>query len=143
MSLFKGAYYYYFSTSSRKRLVSGLFLSQLDYGDTIYRFACPTVLTKLDPLYHAALRYISNAPYRTHHCTLYSLTGWSSLSMRRMQHWFLLMYKAILGKLPLYICVRFAPVCDSYNLRSSAWILLEQNTSATRRSLDEAGSLLN
>jgi len=40
-----------FSTSSRKRLVSGLFLSQLDYGDNIYIFACPTVLAKFDPLY--------------------------------------------------------------------------------------------
>ncbi|XP_071059349.1 odorant receptor 131-2-like [Pseudochaenichthys georgianus] len=32
----------------------------------------------------------------------------------------------MLGKLPLYICARFAPVCDTYNLRSSAWIRFQQ-----------------
>ena len=78
------------------------------------------------------LRVIGNVIFHA------SLTGWSSLTMRRMQHWFLLMYKAILGKLSLYICVRFAPVCDSHNLRSSAWIRVQLpavRTEAGKRSL--------
>ena len=111
-----------FSPASRKKLVTGLFLSQLDYGDTVYRFACASTLGKLDPLFHAALRFITNSPYRTHHCTLYSLVGWSSLTSRRLFHWYMLIYKAILGKLPSYIGSKFVPVQNSHNLRSSAWL---------------------
>lgn len=131
-----------FSSSSRKRLVTGLFMSQLDYGDTVYRFACPIALAKLDPLYHAALRYISNSAYRTHHCTLYTLVGWSSLALRRMQHWYVLLYKAILGKLPLYICSKFELIHTSYNLRSTACLRFKVppvRTEAGKRSLSYFG----
>ena len=99
----------------------GLSLSQLDYCDTVYRFACASTLGKLDPLYHAALRFITNSTFRTHHRTLYSLVGWSSLTSRRLLHWYMLSYKAILGKLPAYIGSKFVPVQNSLNLRSNAW----------------------
>ena len=127
-----------FSPSSRKQLVMALFLSQLDYGDTVYRFACSTALAKLDPLYHAALRFITNSTFRTHHCILYSLVGWSSLATRRLQHWYIFIYKAMLGKLPLYICSKFEIVQNSLNLRSSAWVRLKVppvRTEASKRSL--------
>lgn len=111
-----------FSLDSRKRLVVALFLSQLDYGDTIYRFASPTTLSKLDPLYHSALRFITNKSFRTHHCTLYSLVGWPSLFTRRLFHWYFLIYKIILGKLPLYLSVKFSAQTNAYNLRSLRWL---------------------
>ena len=111
-----------FSNTSRKKLVTSLFLSQLDYGDTVYRFACASTLSKLDPLFHAALRFITNSPYRTHHCTLYALVGWTSLTSRRLLHWYILTYKAILGILPGYINSKFIPVQNSLNLRSNAWL---------------------
>ena len=131
-----------FSLPSRKRLVVNLFLSQLDYGDTVYRFACPTVLAKLDPLYHAALRFITNSAFRTHHCVLYSLVGWSSLSTRRFLHWYVLIYKALLGTLPLYINSKFVLAHNSHNLRSSSWlrcIVPSVRTEAGRRSLSYFG----
>ncbi len=114
-----------FSPASRKRLVTGLFLSQLDYGDTIYRFACPSTLALLDPLYHAALRNISNSGYRTHHCTLYSLVGWPSIAMRRLQHWYLFLYRAILCRLPMYIRSKFVFVQNTHDLRSNNWLGLK------------------
>ena len=131
-----------FSFSARRQLVLGLFLSQLDYGDTVYRFACQTALAKLDPLYHAALRFISNSAFRTHHCALYASVGWSSLAMRRMQHWYILIYKAILGKLPVYICSRFASLSTPRTLRSSAWMRFQVprvRTEAGGRSLFHFG----
>ena len=110
-----------FSMASRKRLVAALFLSQLDFGDNIYRFASASILSKLDPLYHSALRYVTNSGFRTHHCTLYSLVGWSSLTLRRLQHWYILVYKIILGKLPFYLNQKFMPLESSHNLRSHRW----------------------
>ncbi len=59
------------------------FLSQLDYGNIVYGFACPAALSKRDSLYHTALGYILKSAYRPHHCILYNLVGWSSLTTRR------------------------------------------------------------
>ena len=112
-----------FARAARQKLVAGLFLSQLDYGDVIYRFACPTTLASLDPLYHAALRFITYLPFRTHHCTLYAAVGWFSLGARRLQHWYTFIYKAILGGiLPSYISSKFELNQNGLNLRSNAWI---------------------
>lgn len=127
-----------FSPTSRKQLVMALFLSQLDYGDIVYRFACPTVLAKLDPLYHATLRFISNSPFRTHHCNLYSSVGWTSLATRRLQHWYMFIYKAFLGKLPGYICSKFERIQSSHSLRSNTWVRFKVpaiRTEASKRSL--------
>ena len=89
----------------------------------MYRFACPTTLAKLDPLYHAALRFITNSPYRTHHCNLYAAVGWFPLGARRLQHWYTFIYKAIWGGiLPSYISSKFALVRNGLNLRSNAWL---------------------
>ena len=131
-----------FSVTARKRLVNSLFLSQLDYGDTIYRIACPTTLAKLDPIYHAALRYITGSAFRTHHCTLYTLTGFSSLNTRRVLHWYTLNYKAILGKLPHYICSKFIAVQLTHNLRANSWLRFKvphMRTELGRKTLSHFG----
>ena len=44
-------------------------MTMLDYGDIIYRSAGKGALERLDVLYHSAIRFATNAPYRTHHCT--------------------------------------------------------------------------
>ena len=111
-----------FACSSRKQLVTGIFMSQLDYGDNIYRFACSSTLAKLDPIYHAALPFITNSPFGTHHCLLYENVGWPSLSSRRMKHWYLFCYKALLGTLPTYISSKFVLVRNGLNLRSNTWL---------------------
>ncbi len=102
----------------------GLFLSQLDYGDIVCRFACPTALSKLDLLCHAALRYISDSAHRTHHRILYNLVGWSSLTTCRMQHRYVFVYEALLGHIPSYICSKFIFATGSHNLRDTAWFHL-------------------
>lgn len=106
-----------FSMSSRKTLVAGLFLPH-----TVYRFACPSALAKLNPLYHSALRYITDSNYRTHHCVLYNLVDWPSLAMHRMQNWYIFIYKAILRKPPSYINSKFLFLQGSHSLRSQAWL---------------------
>ena len=107
------------------RVIEGVFLSVLDYGDVIYRNAAPSILKPLDIVYHSALRFISGENYRTHHCVLYDRVGWSSLADRRNKHWYLFIFKAIDGSLPMYIksLLEWNPV--TYRTRSSDWLTLK------------------
>ena len=41
----------------------------------IYKIASNTLLSKLDAVYHSAIRFITKAPYTTHHCDLYAVSG--------------------------------------------------------------------
>ena len=109
----------------RKKVIEAVFLSMLDYGDVIYGKAAPSVLKPLDTVYHSALRFISGDHYRTHHCTLYERVGWPSLADRRNKHWYLFIFKAIDGSLPLYLksLQEWNPV--TYNTRSSDWLTLK------------------
>lgn len=74
-----------------------------DYGGILYSHATASVLKPLDAIYHSALRFITDSGYRTHHCALYDILGWSSLELRRKRHIVVFIYKALLAKLPLYI----------------------------------------
>jgi hypothetical protein len=47
----------------------------LDFGDVIYKIASNTLLSKLDSVYHSAIRFVTKAPHTTHHCDLYALVG--------------------------------------------------------------------
>ena len=110
---------------SRKRLVAATFLSVLDYGDMLYMHASAQSLQALDTVYHGALRFITNFKSLTHRCVLYSRVGWSSLSTRRLMHWHILIYKAILGLLPSYLLTFISQrTSGSYNLRSQNFLLL-------------------
>lgn len=91
-----------FSFETKRRLVAATFLSVLDYGDVIYMNASITSLKLLDTVYHGALRFITNFRALTHQCSLYDRVGWSALSTRRLNHWYIFIYKAILGLLPPY-----------------------------------------
>ena len=108
----------------RKRIIEATFLSVLDYGDIIYQHAAATTLKPLDTVYHSALRFITGDSYDTHHCTLYSNVGWSSLAERRQSHWHLFIYKALIGKLPPYISVMLHQKPTNILTRSSDWICL-------------------
>ena len=111
-----------FSFSTRKRLVATTFLPVLDYCDVVYRNASAHSLHLLDAVYHGALRFITGARPLTHHCTLYSLTGWSSLSSRRTTHWYIFIYKAILGLLPSYLSTYMTQRTSVHSLRSQDFI---------------------
>jgi len=92
-----------FSFNVRKRLVSATFLSVLDCGDVVHQFASSQLLSSLDAVYHSALRFISDCKPLTHHCILYNRVSWPSLSIRRKIPFYLIIYKTILGLLPLYL----------------------------------------
>ena len=114
-----------FPWHTRKRLIEALFLSALDYGDIIYRNAPNTALKSLDSVYHAALRFITGDSYLTHHCILYNKVGWPSLATRRDQHWFLFIYKALIGSSPSYLTSLLNWKSTPYGTRSQTLMLLE------------------
>lgn len=114
-----------FPMEARKRLVQSTFLSVLDYGDILYMHATETVLRKLDPVYHASLRFITNANPLTHHCALYQLVGWSSLYLRRKFHFLLFVYKALIGKLPPYLGGLLSFRENHQQTRSTGWLQLK------------------
>ena len=114
-----------FPMACRKRVIEAVFLSVLDYGDVIYGKAAPSVLKPLDAVYHSALRFITGEHYRTHHCTLYERVGWPSLIDRRNKHWYLFIFKAIDGTLPLYLKSLMEWSDITYNTRSSDWLTLK------------------
>ena len=68
-----------FTPAAKLTLIQMTILPLLDYGDVIYRSASKGALEWLVVLYHSAIRFATNVPYRTHHCTLYSSVNWSSL----------------------------------------------------------------
>lgn len=108
-----------FTHASKCTLVKTTVLPILDYDDIIYKMAPNTALKKLDTIHHSAIRFATNAPYHTHHCDLYKLVGWPSLHTRRLHHWFLFIYKTILGKAPLYLSSLFHAAHNTYHTRSS------------------------
>ena len=55
----------------------------LDFGDVVYKIASNTLLSKLDAVYHSVIRFVTKAPYTTHHCDRYALVGWPSLHIHR------------------------------------------------------------
>ena len=100
----------------RKRIV---FLPLLDYGDVIDKNATLTSLKALDAVYHSAIWFVTGSSYNTHHCTLYNLIGWPSLSERRSRHWLLYIYKAIMSELPPYISSLLLLQSHVHHTRSS------------------------
>ncbi len=113
-----------FSQSAKRKLVEATFLPVLDYGDVFYRNTTKALLQSLDSVYHSALRFITRTNYYTHHCALYEMVGWPSLHLRGYKHWLILVYKAIVGQLPLYMTSLLTVNSQGYNLRSSRYILL-------------------
>ena len=57
----------------------------------------------MDAVYHSAIRFVTKAPYTTHHCDLYALVGWPSLHIRRQTHWLQVIYKFLRGKALPYL----------------------------------------
>ena len=123
-SFFETGHVFFFCC--RKRIVEAV-LSVLDYGDTIYRIAAPSILQRLDAVYHSALRFVTGDSYDTHHCVLYANAGLSSLNERRERHLFiyLFIFKAIIGKLPPYISSLLEWNSNPYLTRSGHLLLLK------------------
>ena len=75
-----------FIHAAKHTLVKLTILSILDYGDVIYKIPSITLLSKLDVVYHSANRFVTKAPYTTHHCDLYALVGWLFLPLPPLSH---------------------------------------------------------
>ena len=67
-----------FTHAAKHTLIKLTILPMLDFGDVIYKIASNTLLNKLDAVYHSAIRFVTKAPYTTHHCDLYALVSYSS-----------------------------------------------------------------
>jgi hypothetical protein len=76
-----------FTHAAKHTLVKPIILPVLDFSDVIYKIASNTLLSKLDAVYHSAIRFVTKAPYTTHHCDLYAFVGWPSLHIHRQTHW--------------------------------------------------------
>ena len=84
--------------------------------------ASRSTLKPLDAVYHSALRFITGDSYLTHHCELYEKVGWPSLEIRREQHCMLFIYKALCGKLPLYLSSLLDLKVTGHSTRAQAHI---------------------
>ena len=67
-----------FTHAAKLTLVKLTILPILDFG-RIVKMASNTLLSKLDAVYHSAIRFVTKAPYTTHHCDLYALVGRNGL----------------------------------------------------------------
>lgn len=75
----------------------------------------------LDTVYHGVLGFVTNCRALTHRCVLYASAGWPALSVHRLKHWYVLIYKSILGQLPsFHICKKQV---GGYNLGSEELFL--------------------
>ena len=126
-----------FSFGARKKIVQAVLLSVIDYGDILYMHANSSSLKMLDSVYHAALRFVSNSGFRTHHCKLYEKVGLSSLYTRRMEHWYMFLYKAILHDLPPYLCSLMVPKTNSARITRSSSLIM-YNVPRTRTTFGES-----
>jgi hypothetical protein len=78
----------------------------------------------LDAVYHSAIRFVTKAPYTTHHCDLYALIGWLSFHICRQSHWLQFIYKSLLGKAPPYLSSLVIIAAPTRSMRSSRYISL-------------------
>jgi hypothetical protein len=104
----------------------------LDYGNVIYKIASNTLLSKLDVVYHSAIRFVTKAAYTTQHCNLYAFVGWPSLHIRRQTHWLQVTYKSLLGKAPRYLSSLVTittPTCSTYSSRYISLVFPKANSS--------------
>ena len=56
-----------FTHVAKDTIVKLTILPILDFCDVIYKIASNTRLNKLDAVYHSAIRFVTKAPYITHH----------------------------------------------------------------------------
>ena len=110
--------------AAKHTLVKLTILPILDIADVIYRIASITLVSKLDAVYHSAIRFVTKAPYTTHHCDLYALGCWPLLHVRRQTHWLQVIYKSMLGKAPPYLSSLVTMATPTCSTRSSRCISL-------------------
>ena len=82
-------------------------------------------------MYHSAVMFVTGCIALTHHCTLYARVLWPSLALCRLTHWYIFIYKSILGLLPSYLCGYISLKTSNYCLCSNDTLLLSAPTVCT------------
>ena len=126
-----------FTHAAKHTLVKLTILPILDFGDVIYKIASNILHNKLDAVYHSAIRFVTKAPYTTHHCDLYALVGWPSLHTRHQTHWLQVNYKSLLGKATPYrssLVTIAAPTRSTRSSRYNSLVTPKANSSFGRLS---------
>lgn len=100
-----------------KKLVQATFVSVLNNGDAAYRHAAAYTLHLL-----LLVMFMTHSGSRNHHCTLYRMMVWPSLSLHRKFHLYIFVYKASLGKLPSYLCHLLTQTSSCVQLHSTRWL---------------------
>ena len=113
-----------FTHAAKLTLIKLTILPILVFGDVIYKIASNTLLSKLDAVYHSAIRFVTKSPYTTQYCNLYALVGWPSLHIRRQTHWLQVIYKSMLGKALPYLSSLVTITTPTRSTRSSRSISL-------------------
>ena len=113
-----------FTHAAKYTLVKLTILPILDFGNVIYKIASNTLLSKLDAVYHIAIRFVIKAPYTTHHCDLYIFVCWPMLHTRHQTHWLQVIYKSLIGKVPPYLSSLVTIAAPTRSTRSSRYISL-------------------
>jgi hypothetical protein len=72
--------------AAKHTLVKRTILPILDFGEVIYKIVSNTLLSKLDAVYHSAIRFVTKDPYTPHHCDLCALVVWPSLHIHHQTH---------------------------------------------------------
>ncbi len=114
---------FYFPSIWLRRLLFSVLLSE----NVALMHANQSSLKMLDSVYHASLRFVTKSSFRTHHCSLYESVGWLSLHNRRLEHWYIFLFKDILYKLPSYLCslLTLKVTTSKCNLRSYGQIMYD------------------
>ena len=103
---------------ARLMVVQSIFLPILDWWCIICIVPFLSSFFKLDVVYHAALHFVTEAKARTHYCKLYEMVKWTSLSLWRKSHVLIFIAKALVVKLPPYICSLLTRHTSAYSSRS-------------------------
>jgi hypothetical protein len=69
----------------------------------------------VDVVYHSVIRFVTKAPYTSHHCNLYALV---------QTHWLQVIYKSLLGKALPYLSSLVTISTPTRSTRSSRYISL-------------------
>ena len=96
----------------------------MDYGDLLYMNS-PSQSSYAGFCIAWCLKINLKLHSLSHHCTLYSKVNLPSLSIRRLSHLYIFIYKAIMGRLPVYISDLLSFKQSSYGLRSQDIVLLK------------------
>lgn len=124
----------YLPISHRRTLVQAMFISRLDYGNSLLAEVGETLLSKLQVIQNTAARMIFNCPPRTSPSPLLRELHWLPVKKRSFFKICCLTFNALNGKGPRYLQEKVTKYSSELNLRSNQLALLKQPRIRKKRS---------